>query len=155
MARAAILASAFAAGAATAVLGLYAALRLAPGLVTAEDMRDALVVAADSALTGFHSGAVVYVKTAGGPAVLEALQGRHPSLRLKPFSERPEEDCVRAPDASAASCARDDFLKLEVLAAPAARSLLIALASQGRFGQVLLVKFWGRWRILVERSYAT
>lgn len=154
MVRAAIVAGAFVAGAATAVLGLYAALRLAPGVIMAEDMRDALVVAADSALPGFHSGAVVYLKTAGGPAVLETLQGRHPALRLRPFSERPEEDCARAPAASGAPCARNDFLKLEVLAAPAARSLLIAVATQDRFGQVLLVKFWGRWRILVQRSYA-
>jgi 3-oxoacyl-[acyl-carrier-protein] synthase III len=148
-------AGAFAAGVATAGLGLYAALRLAPGVVMAEDMRDALVVVADSALTGFQSGSVVYVKTAAGPAVLEVLQARHPSLRLKPFSERPQEqDCAGAPAADRTSCARDEFLKLEVLSAPAARSLLIAIATRSRFGQVLLIKFWGRWRILVERSYA-
>jgi hypothetical protein len=155
MARAGIVVGAFAAGAAIAMLGLYAALRLAPGVIMADDMRDALVVVADRAVSRFPTGSVVYVKAAAGPAVLERLQPRHPSLTLRPFSERPEDGCDAAPGATPASlCGRDDFLKLEVLSAPAAGSMLIAVATQGTVGQALLIKFWGRWRVLVDRSYA-
>jgi hypothetical protein len=155
MARAAILVGAFAAGAATAMLGLYAALRLAPGVIMADDMRDALVVVADPALARFPNGSVVYVKAAAGPALLERLQPRHPALTLRPFSERPQDGCDAAPGATAASsCSRDDFLKLEVLSAPAAGSMLIALATERTVGQALLIKFWGRWRVLVDRSDA-
>jgi hypothetical protein len=148
MARVAVLISAFVAGIATGLLALYVALNAAPGVILLDDMIDALTVVADRALPRFPSGSVVYVKSSLGAVLLQKLQATHSSLKLLSFSERPPEDaCPTAP------CERDDFLKLEVLSSPTQRTMLVAVGTSSTFGQVLLLKFWGRWRVLVNRSY--
>jgi len=118
----------------------------------ADDMVDALRVVADSPLSRFPPGAAVYVKSPVGTVLLEKLQRRFPSLRLASYSERPEDDCTsRSP--AARSCERDDFLKLEVLSSPTRSTLLVAVGTSRAYGQVLLFRFLGRWRVLVDRSY--
>ena len=156
MVRAAVPIGAFVAGVATALLTLYVALRAAPGVIMADDMVDALTAVANDSLSDFSRGSVVYVKSSLGPALLEKLQATHPSLRLMSYSERPEDDGCR-PDGNAipaGPCERNDFLKLEVLSAPTRGTMLVAVGTSNTFGQVLLLKLLGRWRVLVKRSYA-
>jgi hypothetical protein len=93
------------------------------------------------------------VKSALGPVLLDALRPRYPSLTLRPYAERPPDDCAAA-HASSTSCERDDFLKLEVLSAPTRGTLLVAVGTASHFGQVLLVSALGRWHVLIERWYA-
>jgi hypothetical protein len=153
MIRAGVVVGAFTAGAATAMLALYIALRTAPGVIMANDMLEALTVVADRPLSRFASGSVVYVKSALGPLLLEQLRLKHPSLRVMPYSERPEDDCI-ARERGVASCQRDDFVKLEVLSSPARATMLVAVGTSRTFGQVLLLQFLGRWRVLIDRTYA-
>jgi hypothetical protein len=153
MIRAGVVVSAFVAGAATTVLALYIALRTAPGVIMADDMLEALTLVADTPLSRFQPGSVVYVKSALGPLLLEKLQLKHPSVRLMAYSERPGDDCTgRKPES--AWCERDDFLKLEVLSSPAPASMLVAVGTSRTFGQVLLFRFLGRWRVIIDRTYA-
>jgi hypothetical protein len=153
MIRAGVVVGAFTAGAATAMLTLYIALRTAPGVIMADDMLEALTVVADTPLSRFPAGSVVYVKSALGPLLLEQLRLKHPSLRVMPYSERPEDDCI-ARERGGTSCQRDDFVKLEVLSSPARATMLVAVGTSRTFGQVLLLQFLGRWRVLIDRTYA-
>ena len=147
MARFGILIASFVAGVAAALLAIYVALRFAPDTIMADDMVDALAVAADAPLSQFTPGSAVYIKTDIGPALLEKLAPRYPSLRLLPYSLRPEESgCAPA---QTVPCQRNDFLKLEVLTAPTHRTMLVAFGTSRTFGQVLLLKFGGHWRIVV------
>jgi hypothetical protein len=155
MVRPAVAISAFIAGAATALLALYVALRTAPIVIMAQDMVDALVVAADRPLSQFPGGSVVYVKSSLGPLLLEDLQRRHPSLTLRPYAERPEDKgCDAKPGAGRPllPCERDDFLKLEVFSSPTRGTMLVGVGTSNTFGQLLLLKLWGRWRVLVDRT---
>jgi hypothetical protein len=155
MVRVGVLIGAFVAGVATALLALYVALRAAPGIVEANEVADALAVAADPSLARFPNGSVVYVKALAGPSLFEKLQSKHPSLRFKSFSERPEDNGCKPNGHSIPNtpCERNDFVKLEVLSAPTAATMLVAFGTSNTFGQVLLLKFWGRWRVLVNRAY--
>jgi len=147
VARFGILIASFVAGVAAALLAIYVALRFAPDTIMADDMVDALAVAADAPLSQFTPGSAVYIKTDIGPALLEKLAPRYPSLRLLPYSLRPEESgCAPA---QTVPCQRNDFLKLEVLTAPTHRTMLVAFGTSRTFGQVLLLKFGGHWRIVV------
>jgi len=153
--RAAVPIGAFVAGIAIALLALYVALRTAPGVIMADDMVDALTVVANDSLSNFSKGSVVYVKSSVGPALLEKLQATHPWLRLISYSERPADNGC-APGGNlipTAPCERNDFLKLEVLSAPTRGTMLVAVGTSNTFGQVLLLKLLGRWRVLVKRSY--
>ena len=114
----------------------------------ADDMVDALAVAADAPLSQFTPGSAVYIKTDIGPALLDKLAPRYPSLRFLLYSLRPEESGC-APS-QAVPCQRNDFLKLEVLTAPTPRTMLVAFGTSRTFGQVLLLKFGGHWRIVVD-----
>ena len=155
MARAVVLIGVFVAGVAAALLALYVALSTAPDVVLAADMMDPLTVVADGSLQRFPSGSVVYVKSPIGPVLLDKLQSTHQSLKLMSFSARPEDHGCAAERNSIPSvpCERDDFLKLEALSSPTRRTMLVAFHTSNTFGQVLLLKFWGRWRVLVNRSY--
>jgi len=155
MVRAAVPIGAFVAGVAAALLALYVALRTAPGVIMADDMVDALTVVANDSLAQFPQGSVVYVRSSVDPALLEKLQATHPSLRLMSFSERPSDNDCAASESSipAVPCERDDFLKLEVLSAPTHGTMLVAVGTSKSFGQVLLLRLLGRWRVLVKRSY--
>jgi len=147
VARFGIVIASFVAGVAAALLAIYVALRFAPDTIMADDMVDALAVAADAPLSQFTPGSAVYIKTDIGPALLEKLAPRYPSLRLLPYSLRPEESgCAPA---QTVPCQRNDFLKLEVLTAPTHRTMLVAFGTSRTFGQVLLLKFGGHWRIVV------
>ena len=155
MPRVGVLIGTFVAGVAAALLALYAALRAAPGIVEADDAVDALAAVADPSLARFPNGSVVYVKALAGPGLFEKLQAKHPSLRFKSFSERPEDNGCK-PNGNliaTAPCERNDFVKLEVLSAPTPKTMLVAFGTSNTFGQVLLLKFWGRWRVLVDRSF--
>jgi len=155
MVRLGVVAGAFAAGAITVLLALYVALRMAPGVITANDMMEALVVVADPPLARFPNGSVVYVQSAVGPMLLERLHVRHPTLRLLSFAARPEEHGCQDDRSSVSSgeCQRDDFVKLEVLSSPTPRTMLVAIGTSRTFGQVLLLNIGGRWRVLVDRRY--
>jgi hypothetical protein len=149
----ALAAVAFVAGAATLWMALGVAFRTAPGVILADDMVSALVAAAERPLLRFPRGAVVYVKSAVGPVLLDTLRSRHPSLSLRPYAQRPPDDCADR-DPPSAPCERDDFIKLEVLSAPTRGTLLVAIGTARTFGQVILVSAFGRWRVLNERWYA-
>jgi hypothetical protein len=137
----------FVAGVAVALLAIYIALRFAPDTIMADDMVDASSVAAAAALSQFTPGSTVYIKTDIGPALLEKLTPRYPSLRLLSYSLRPEDGgCTSA---QTVLCKRNNFLKLEVLTAPTHRTMLVAFGTSNAFGQVLLFKLWGHWRIVV------
>jgi hypothetical protein len=155
MARAVVPISAFVAGAATALLTLYVALSTAPGVIMADDMVDALTVVANGSLSHFSKGSVVYVKSSVGTSLIDKLQASHPSLRLMSFSERPADNGCAAGASSnpMAQCERNDFLKLEALSAPTRGTMLVAVGTSSTFGQVLLLKLWGRWRVLMQRTY--
>src|SRR4029077_14939810 len=113
----------------------------------ADDMVDALAVAANAPLSQFTPGSAVYIKSDIGPALLDKLAPRYRSLRLLSYSLRPE-DSGCAPS-QIAPCRRNDFLKLEVLTAPTHRTMLVAFGTSSTFGQVLLLKLGGHWRIVV------
>jgi hypothetical protein len=155
MARAAVPISAFIAGAAAALLALYVALLTAPGVIMADDMVEAVTVVANGSLSHFPKGSVVYIKSSVGTTLLEKLQAAHPSLRLMSFSERPADNGCAGSGSSTPRppCERDDFLKLEVLSAPTRGTMLVAVGTSNTFGQVLLLRFMGRWRVLLKRSY--
>jgi hypothetical protein len=144
---------AFLAGGAAVLAALLVAFHSAPGVILADDMVSALVAAAQRPLQRFPPGAVVYVKSAVGPAVLESLQRQHPSLTLRPYAERPPQSCAER-DPPGAGCERDDFLKLEVVSAPTRATLLVAVGTARTFGEVLVVNVLGHWRVLTERWYA-
>jgi hypothetical protein len=144
---------AFVAGAATVLMALAVAFRTAPGVILADDMVSALVVAADRPLSQFTRGSVVYLKSPVGPMLLDTLRRGHPALNLRPYSERPDDRCA-ARDPPTAPCERDDFLKLEVVSAPTRGTLLVAVGTSRAFGQVLLLSAFGHWYVLIERSYA-
>ena len=144
---------AFAAGMATVLLALSLMFHTAPGVILADDMSPALSVAADRPLKHFPPGSLVYVKSALGPMFLEALRSRHPSLTLRPYSERTERACADGSPALS-SCERDDYLKLEVLSSPTRGSLLVAMGTSKSFGQMLLIDLFGHWCVLMERTYA-
>ena len=144
---------AFVAGAATVLMALAVAFRTAPGVILADDMVSALVVAADRPLSQFTRGSVVYLKSPVGPMLLDTLRRGHPALNLRPYSERPDDRCA-ARDPPTAPCERDDFLKLEVVSAPTRGTLLVAVGTSRAFGQVLLLSAFGHWYELIERSYA-
>ena len=147
--------SAFAAGAAAALLVLYLMFRTAPGVIMADDMVRALAVAADRPLSQFPRGSVVYVKSSVGPLLIETLRPRHPSLDLRLYSERPEDACTErgTPASPCERNERNDFLKLELLSSPTRGTLLVAVGTATAFGQVLLISVFGQWRVLTERSY--
>jgi len=155
MSRTSALVGAFIAGGAAALLALYIALRMAPGVIMADDMVDAMMVVADAPLSRFPHGSIVYVKSSVGPMLLEKLQPKYPPLKLMSYSARPEDSgCVADRSSlSKAACERDDFIKLEVLSSPTRRSMLLAVGTSKTFGQLLLVKVLGEWRVIVERSY--
>jgi hypothetical protein len=154
MSRLGILVSAFLAGVAAALLALYVALRTAPGVIMADDMVDALLAVADTPLREFPRDSIVYVQSPVGEVLLEKLQPRYPFLRLMSYSARPEENgCETAPDARRVTCKHDDFVKLEVLSSPTRGTMLVAVGTGRAFGQVLLLRFLGRWRVIVYRSY--
>ena len=140
MIRVGFLVGAFSAGVIAAAVALYVALCTAPGVIMADDMVDALVVVSDAPLSGFSRGSVVYVKSSVGPLLFEKLQPKYPALTLKSYSERPES-------------ARADFVKLEVLSSPTNGTMLVAVGTSNAFGQLLLLKFLGKWRVIVDRSY--
>jgi hypothetical protein len=140
MIRLGVLVGAFIAGAVAAAAALYIALGTAPGVIMADDMVDALLVASDAPLSGFSRGSVVYVKSSVGPLLFEKLQPRYPTLTLRSYSERPEG-------------ARADFVKLEVLSSPTRGTILVAVGTSNAFGQLLLLKFLGKWRVIVDRWY--
>ena len=135
------------------LLALGVAWRAAPGVLMADDMTEALEVVAATPLAAFPRGSVVYLKSALGPVLLERLRPRYPSLTLRSYSERPAEACA-GHDAPAVPCEPDDFVKLEVLSAPTRGTLLVAVGTARAYGQVLLVRFLGSWRVLLQRSYA-
>jgi len=143
---------AFLAGGAAVLIALGGAFRTAPGVILADDMVGASVAAAERPLLRYPRGAVVYVKSAVGPLLIESLRARYPALSLRPYAERPADDCSDK-DPASASCERDDFLKLEVLSAPTRGTLLVAVGTSRTFGQVLLVNILGHWRVLTERWY--
>jgi hypothetical protein len=143
---------AFAAGMATVLLALSLMFHTAPGVILADDVLPALSVAAERPLKHFPPGSLVYVKSALGPMFLEALRSGHPSLTLRPFSERTEQTCADR-DPALSSCERDDYLKLEVLSSPTRGSLLIAMGTSKAFGQMLLINLLGHWCVLMERTY--
>src|SRR5256886_10716928 len=87
---------AFIAGGAVVLLGLYVALRTAPGVIMADDMVDAMVVVADAPLSRFPRGSVVYLKSSVGPGLLEKLQPKYPSLQLMSYPARPEDNGCKA-----------------------------------------------------------
>jgi hypothetical protein len=138
MIRVGVLVGAFIAGAVAAAAALYIALCTAPGVIMADDMVDALVVVSDAPLSGFSRGSVVYVKSSVGPLLFEKLQPKYPALTLRSYSERPEG-------------ARADFVKLEVLSSPTRGTILVAVGTSNAFGQLLLLKFLGKWRVIVDR----
>ena len=147
--------SAFAAGAASALLVLYLMFRTAPGVIMADDMVHALAVAAERPLAQFQRGSIVYVKSSLGPLLIETLRPRYPWLNLRPYSERPEETCAER-GSPAPHCGRDernDFLKLELLSSTTRGTLLVAVGTASAYGQVLLVSVFGQWRVLAERWY--
>jgi len=120
----------------------------------ADDMVDALVVVSDAPLSRFPRGSVVYVKSSVGPLLFEKLQPKYPALTLKSYSERPEDDdCKAARGGPMVPCARADFVKLEVLSSPTRGTMLVAVGTFNAFGQLLLLKFLGKWRVIVDRSY--
>jgi hypothetical protein len=143
---------AFAAGMATVLLALSLMFHTAPGVILADDMLPALSAAADRPLKHFPPGSLVYVKSALGPMFLETLRSLHPSLTLRPYSERMEEACADR-DPPLSNCGRDDYLKLEVLSSPTRGSLLIAMGTSKAFGQMLLINLLGHWCVLMERTY--
>jgi hypothetical protein len=150
--RATTAAIAFAAGMAAVLLALSLMFHTAPGVIFADDMLPALSAAADRPLKHFPPGSLVYVKSALGPMLLETLHSRHPSLTLRPYSERMEGACADR-GARHSDCERDDYLKLEVLSSPTRGSLLIAMGTSKAFGQVLLINVLGHWWVLMERTY--
>jgi hypothetical protein len=135
------------------LLTLYVMFRAAPGVILVDDMAGALVIAADRPLSRFPRGSVVYVKSAVGPMFLQTLRLKHPSLTLRPYSERTEDRCADR-DPPVSGCERDDYLKLEVLSSPTRGTLLIAMGTSRTFGQMVLVNLLGHWCVLVERTYA-
>ena len=156
MVRAAGSIGAFVAGVAVTLLALYLALSSAPGVIMADDMIDALTVVANDSLAHFPKGSAVYIKSPLGPTLLEKLQATHPALRLVSFSERPADNgcAVGGSSIPLGRCERDDFLKLEVLSAPTRGTMLVAVGTSNTFGQILLLKVWGQWRVLVTRAFA-
>jgi hypothetical protein len=142
----------FVAGIAAALLALGVAFRVTPGIIMADDMAGALVAAAAQPLSRFPRGSVIYVKSSLGPVLLDNLAVRHPALRLRPYAERPPDDCAER-DPPAHPCERDDFVKLEVLSSPTSGTLLVAVGTSRAFGQSLLIKVLGQWHVLVGRSY--
>jgi hypothetical protein len=140
MIRVGVLIGAFIAGAVAAAAALYIALCTAPGIIMADDMVDALVVVSDAPLSRFSRGSVVYVKSSVGPLLFEKLQPKYPALTLRSYSERPEG-------------ARADFVKLEVLSSPTRGTILVAVGTSDGFGQLLLLKFLGKWRVIVDHWY--
>lgn len=151
--RVGLAAIAFLVGGATALIALGVAFRTAPGVILADDMVSALVAAAERPLLRFPHGATVYVKSALGPVLLETLRPRYPALSLRPYAERPADNCAQG-DPPGTPCERDDFLKLEVLSAPTRGTLLVAVGTSRTFGQVFLVSVFRHWRVLIERWYA-
>jgi hypothetical protein len=135
------------------LLTLYVMFRAAPGVILVDDMAGALVIAVDRPLSRFPRGSVVYVKSAVGPMFLQTLRLKHPSLTLRPYSERTEDRCADR-DPPVSGCERDDYLKLEVLSSPTRGTLLIAIGTSRTFGQMVLVNLLGHWCVLVERTYA-
>jgi hypothetical protein len=140
MVRVGVLVGAFIAGVVAAAIALYIALWTAPGVIMADDMVEALVVVAETPLSRFPRGSVVYLKSSLGPLLFEKLQPKYPALTLKSYSERPEG-------------ARADFVKLEVLSSPTRGTMLVAVGTANAFGQLLLLKILGKWRVIVARSY--
>ena len=110
--------------------------RTAPGVIMADDMVQALAVAADRPLSQFPRGSVVYVKSSVGPLLIETLRPRHPSLDLRLYSERPEDACTErgTPASPCERNERNDFLKLELLSSPTRGTLLVAVGSATAFG---------------------
>jgi hypothetical protein len=147
--------AAFIAGVAAALLLIYVALRFAPDTIMADDMVDALTVVADAPLSKFPPGSAVYIKTDIGPVLLDKLQRKYPSLRILSYSLRPEDSgCALSQTAvPTRPCERNDFLKLEALTSQTRRTMLVAFGTSNTFGQVLLLKFWGHWRVLVVNRY--
>ena len=143
---------AFVAGIAAALLALGVAFRVTPGIIMADDMAGAMVAAAAQPLSGFPRGSVVYVKSSLGPVLLDRLAPRHPALTLRPYAERPPDECAERA-APVYRCERDDFLKLEVLSSPTSGTLLVAVGTSRAFGQSLLLKVLGQWHVLLVRSY--
>lgn len=155
MFRASALIGAFIAGGAAALLALYVALRTGPGVIMANDMVEAMVVVAHAPLSRFPRGSLVYVKNSVGPMLLEKLQSEYPSLKLMSYSARPEDNGCKSDRGAIVmgACERDDFVKLEVLSSPTRGTMLVAVGTYNTFGQVLLLKLLGKWRVVVDRSY--
>jgi hypothetical protein len=151
--RAAVLIGAFIGGAVTALLAVYVALLLAPDLLSATDIDDALAVAVRRPLSQFPTGSVVYLRVS--PTLLPRLQHEYPSIRLMPWATRPEDHgCDSRPGVIVVgACLRDDFVRAELASFPMPRTAIVSFGTSNSGGQLILFKIGGHWHILVEHGF--
>jgi hypothetical protein len=153
MSRAPVLIGVFIAGAATALVALYAALRFAPFGISASDADSALTIALRSRLQSFPAGSVVYLK--GPAAVPHDLQLEYPTLRLVPWDTRPEDHgCDARPGILViAPCLRNDFVSAELMSFPVAYTAIVSVTTSNSGGQLILIKLGARWHVLIDHYF--
>jgi hypothetical protein len=124
-------------------------------VIMTDDMMDAIAVVADAPLSRFPRGSLVYVKNSVGPMLLERLQAKYPSLKIVSYSARPEDNGCKSDRNTivVGACERDDFVKLEVLSSPTRGTMLVAVGTSNTGGQFLLLKLFGKWRVVVDHSF--
>jgi hypothetical protein len=145
---------AFVGGVLATLIAIYLLLRTAPGIIAVEDAVSALTVAASRPMSSFRPGDVVYVKSSFGTDLIEKLHATNPSLRLLPYAARPADDGCKASAnlQPMAPCERNDFIVIDALSSPTSGTMLVGFSVSNAFGQMLLVKFGGQWRVAIDRG---
>jgi hypothetical protein len=148
---------AYIAGAVTVVVLLLLAVWAAPEAIDSHDVDLVLAAALVEPLNAFQAAGrkVIYVKSNMSTDTLATIATRYASPKLLPWAQRPKDHGCTTNDPNLivmAPCERDDFVSAQVLSFPVWRTAVVSVGTSNTAGQLILLKFAGRWRVVKDRT---
>jgi hypothetical protein len=150
---------AFVLGICVPVLLLAVARVGAPWEVNQQQDADAVQTVLSIPLSGSElQRPITYIRVDDEKGLLQRLRQTYPGLRFAPWSERPPDSGCRSSDPSIAivgTCERDDYLRASVSSYPLWNTALANVSWSNGGAEAVLVKVWGKWRVLSRRLVVT
>jgi hypothetical protein len=145
-------------GACIPVLALVMLWFSRPDFVGDEDAVSALTVAVSSQLemTSPEARRVLYVSSFYEDRLVEVLARDYPTFAILPSRNRPKDTGCKASSPEAivmGPCGRDDYISVELKAFPLWRTALVGIGTFNSGSELLLVKFFGEWRVISSTTY--